>query len=101
MRLLKGVLGLLVAGLLLLGGILLTVNNQAQVAVDLVFVQFPQASLARWLILSFLIGVLLSLVLGMGSLLALKSRLRQAHRKLRRHETELDRLRATHIESNH
>ena len=80
MRVLKGIVIAAVALLLLLAGVLLTVNNQQQVAVDLVFFQLPEASVARWLVLSFLMGVVLSFIVGGFALMALKARLGQVRR---------------------
>nr|WP_246480925.1 LapA family protein [Motiliproteus sediminis] len=76
---------------------MLTVNNQQQIAVDLVFFQLPEASIARWLMLSFVGGALLSFVLGVVAILALRTQLRNARRKIRNSERELDKLRTAHL----
>ncbi|WP_210397662.1 LapA family protein [Motiliproteus sediminis] len=97
MRLIKGILVLVGLVVLLLAGVLLTVNNQQQIAVDLVFFQLPEASIARWLMLSFVGGALLSFVLGVVAILALRTQLRNARRKIRNSERELDKLRTAHL----
>lgn len=97
MRLIKGILALSGIVVLLLAGVLLTVNNQQQIAIDLVFVQLPEASVARWLMLSFVGGALLSFVLGVVAVLALRTQLRNARRKIRNSERELDKLRTAHL----
>nr|WP_207063761.1 LapA family protein [Motiliproteus sp. SC1-56] len=83
--------------LLLLIGILLTVNNQQQVAIDLVFFQSPAKSVALWLVLSFLLGAVLSVVLGVLSIMGLKARLRNTRRKLDHSRKELDKLRTLNL----
>ena len=97
MRLLKGIVALLGVVLLLLAGVLLTVNNQLPVAIDLVFVQLPEASLARWLIVSFMLGAVFSFLLGVVAIFALRTQLRQSRRKIRNSERELDKLRTAHL----
>ncbi len=101
MRLIKSVLGIAFALVLLLVGILLTVNNQQLVSIDLVFLQVPQASLARWLIASFFLGAILSLVLGSFAMVALRARLRRTTRQLHTSNRELDKLRTINLNSNH
>jgi len=96
-RLLKGIVALLGVVLLLLAGVLLTVNNQLPVAIDLVFVQLPEASLARWLIVSFMLGAVFSFLLGVVAIFALRTQLRQSRRKIRNSERELDKLRTAHL----
>ena len=97
MRLLKGVVALVGAVMLLLAGVLLTVNNQQQVGIDLVFVSLPEASLARWLIISFMLGALFSFLLGVVAIFALRAQLRQSRRRVRNSERELDKLRTAHL----
>ncbi|MEH6627102.1 MAG: LapA family protein [Motiliproteus sp.] len=101
MRLIKIVLGIAFALVLLLVGILLTVNNQQLVSIDLVFLQIPQASLAIWLVASFLLGAVLSLVLVSLSNVALRARLRRTSRQLHTSTRELDKLRTLNLNPNH
>ena len=97
MRLIKTVLAAFFALLLVILGVLLTVNNQQLVSIDLVFIQIPQASLARWLIASFLLGAVVSMVFGSLAVVALKTRLRRANRQLNSSNRELDKLRTTSL----
>ena len=97
MRIIKLILAAAAALFLLLAGVLLTVNNQQQVAVDLVFIQLPEASLARWLVLSFLCGVVLSFVVGGVTLMAMKARLHKAKRHANQSERELDKLKTAQL----
>ena len=97
MRLIKGILALVGIVILLLAGVLLTVNNQQQVAIDLMFFILPEASLARWLIVSFMAGSILSFLLGVVAVLALRTQLIQSRRKIRNSEKELDKLRTANL----
>lgn len=93
MRWIKSLLVITLALLVILIGILLSINNQQLVVVDLVFVQLPEASVARWLILSFILGSVLSFSVSFLAILALKVRLKQAKRQIRNSSKELDALR--------
>lgn len=101
MRILKILFIVIIAMTMLLAGVLLTVNNQQQVAIDLVFVQLPEASVSRWLILSFLSGVILSLVVGGIALVLMKARLRHARHAANHAEKELDKLKTLHLNQSH
>ncbi len=101
MRIIKNILAASFAILLILIGILLTVNNQQLVTVDLVFFQMPEASLARWLILSFLMGAVLSLILSSFAVMAMNMRLRRTRKKLNDSNRELDKLRTLNLNANH
>lgn len=97
MRVLKALLVVLAAAFLLLVGVLLTVNNQQQVAIDLVLVSFPEASIARWLVLSFLSGALVSFLIAGMTLMMMKARLAQARRQARQSERELGKLKMNQL----
>ncbi|MEH6651161.1 MAG: LapA family protein [Motiliproteus sp.] len=97
MRVLKALLAVLVAAVLLLVGVLLTVNNQQQVAIDLVLIRFPEASIARWLVLSFLCGALVSFLIAGMTLVLMKARLAQARRQARQLERELDKVKMSQL----
>ncbi|MCW9053483.1 MAG: LapA family protein [Motiliproteus sp.] len=101
MRLIKTLLGIACAVVLIVVGMLLTVNNQQLVSIDLVFLQIPQASLARWLIASFLTGAVLSLVLGSFAMVAMRARLRRTTRQLHSSNRELDKLRTLNLNTQH
>ncbi len=97
MRILKILLIVAIAITMLLAGVLLTINNQQQVTIDLVFIQLPEASLSRWLVLSFLAGVVLSLAVAGVALLLMKARLRHARRAASHSERELDKLKTLQL----
>jgi putative membrane protein len=100
-RLIKTLLGIAFAAVLIVVGMLLTVNNQQLVSIDLVFLQIPQASLARWLIASFLTGAVLSLILGSFAMVAMRARLRRTTRQLNSSNRELDKLRTLNLNTSH
>jgi len=93
-RILKTLLIVVIAMAMLVAGFLLTINNQQQVAIDLVFVQLPEASVSRWLVLSFLSGVLISVMVGGVAFIFMKARLRHARRAASHAERELDKLKS-------
>lgn len=100
MRIIKTILVILCILFLILVGTLLAVNNQQIVAIDLVFLQFSEASLARWLIASFLLGAIISLVTASIAMVALKSRLRRTKKQLDRSTQELDKLRTLNLNTS-
>lgn len=100
MRIIKTILGIICALFLIMVGVLLTVNNQQIVSIDLVFLQSPDASLASWLIASFMLGAVISLVTATVAMLALKSRLRRTKKQLDRSTKELDKLRTQNLNAN-
>ncbi len=97
MRVLKTLLMVLAVFVLLLVGVLLTVNNQQQIALDLVLIQLPEASIARWLVLSFLCGAVLSFFVASMTLMVMKARLAQARRLAKQSERELDKLKMAQL----
>lgn len=97
MRVLKALLVVSAVFLLLLVGVLLTVNNQQQVVLDLVFVQLPQASIARWLVLSFLAGAVISFFVASVTVMVMKARLAQTRRSVKQLERQLDKLKMAQL----
>jgi putative membrane protein len=79
--------------IILLVGILFTIHNTDKVAIDLIVVQLPQASLSLWLIAAFVCGGLLGLLLSSLAILGLKTRLRSARKRLVAAHRDLERQR--------
>lgn len=93
MRWLKTLLTGLLCLLLLFIGILFTIHNTDKVAIDLIFIKLPQASLSLWLMASFVCGGIVGVVLSSLAILALKTRLRTARRRATQAYRELEQLR--------
>ncbi|MEH6444601.1 MAG: LapA family protein [Oceanospirillaceae bacterium] len=81
MRWLKMLLVLIICILVLLVGVLFTIHNTDKVAIDLIFVQLPQASLSLWLIAFFVAGGILGTILSTFAILGLKTKLNISRRK--------------------
>ncbi|MBY4676019.1 LapA family protein [Marinobacterium arenosum] len=77
----------------LLVGVLFTIHNTQTVAIDLVFVQLPQASLSLWLMAFLLLGAALGMLVSLMALLVLRTRLGAARRRFNHAQKELDQLR--------
>jgi uncharacterized integral membrane protein len=90
------VLGLIVIGI----GILFTIHNTDQVAIDLVFFQLPEASVSLWLIAAFVLGALCGILLSTLVILSLKTRLRSSQRKVMTFRKELDKLRTAGLKDS-
>lgn len=81
MRWLKMLLVLIICIFVLLVGVLFTIHNTDKVAIDLIFVQLPQASLSLWLIAFFVTGGILGTFLSTFAILGLKTKLNISKRK--------------------
>jgi putative membrane protein len=75
-------------------GVLFSVQNTAQVPLDLLFLQLPEMRLALWIVLAFMVGGLIGIAVSTVGLIRLKSDLVSMRRKLKRSEKELNTLRA-------
>lgn len=90
------VLGLIVIGI----GILFTIHNTDQVAIDLVFFQLPEASLSLWLIAAFVLGALSGVMISLLAIMSLKTRLHSSRRKVVAFRKELDQLRTAGLKDS-
>ncbi|QEQ95971.1 lipopolysaccharide assembly protein LapA domain-containing protein [Neptunomonas concharum] len=93
MRWLKMFILLLLSVVILMVGIMFAIHNTDKVAIDLVFVQLPQASLSLWLIAAFVIGGICGFLLSTIAVVALKTQLMSSRRKIQTTSKELDQLR--------
>jgi len=92
-RWLKMFILLLLSVVILMVGIMFAIHNTDKVAIDLVFVQLPQASLSLWLIAAFVIGGICGFLLSTIAVVALKTQLMSSRRKIQTTSKELDQLR--------
>lgn len=99
MRWIKGaILGLLCL-LFLFVGVMFTINNTQMVAVDLVLIKLPEASLSLWLVATFILGGLLGMAISVVSVLLLRTRLRAERRRVSNAQKELDQLRTAGLKN--
>lgn len=89
MRWLKMFLVLLVSILVLFVGIMFTIHNTEKVAIDLIFLQLPEASLSLWLIAFFVVGGVLGTILSTFAVLGLKTKLSLSNRRVEAANKEL------------
>ncbi|MDR9467640.1 lipopolysaccharide assembly protein LapA domain-containing protein [Marinospirillum sp.] len=99
MRLIKSLFTFLLVIALLLLGIWFTLRNQAQVPLDLLFIQLPDNSLALWLILSLITGALVGLLLLLPWLTGCKAHSMKLERQLKQQQKELHQLRTLSLKS--
>lgn len=97
MRLIKTLLVILLCLLVIFIGVMFTLHNTTEVAIDLIFIQLPAASLSFTLIATFAAGTLLGLLLSSVVVFALKTRLGSAKRKISTTQKELDKLRVSNL----
>lgn len=100
MNWLKNLITILLALVIIGVGILFTIHNTDQVAIDLVFFQLPEASLSLWLIAAFVVGAVCGIALSVVSILSLKTRLRSSQRKVVAFRKELDQLRTAGLKDS-
>ena len=99
MRWIKGaILGLLCL-LFLFVGVMFTINNTQMVAVDLVLIKLPEASLSLWLVATFILGGILGMAISVVSILLLRTRLRAERRRVSNAQKELDQLRTAGLKN--
>lgn len=97
MRFFKTLIVALLFLLVMLIGITFSIHNTDKVAIDLVFIQLPEASLSLWLIAAFVTGGFLGVVLSVFTIFTLKTRLGSAKRKISSAQKELDQLRVSNL----
>ena len=97
MRLIKTLLVILLCLAVVFVGVMFTIHNTTEVVIDLIFVQLPAANLALTLIITFAAGTLIGLLLSSLVILALKTRLGSAKRKINNTQKEIDQLRVSSL----
>ncbi len=94
MRWLKMFIVLLVSIVVLFVGIMFTIHNTDKVAIDLIFIQLPEASLSLWLIAFFVAGGVLGTILSTFAVIGLKTKLNLSNRRAEAANKELAAYRA-------
>lgn len=94
MRWLKMFILLLVCVLVALVGVMFTIHNTEKIAIDLVFLKLPEASLSLWLIAFFVLGGVSGFLLSGFAIVALKTRLMSSRRKVASTTKELEQIKA-------
>lgn len=92
MRWLKMLLILILCLCILFTGIMFTIHNTDKVAIDLLFIALPQASLSLWLIAFFVAGGVTGVILSSLAVLGLKARLRMADKRAKSFADQLEAL---------
>lgn len=93
MKLIKSLLTLVLVLILLLLGVWFTLRNQQPIPLDLLFIKLPDNSLALWLILSLIVGVVMGVLLMVPKLTGYKAKLMSYERQLKQQTEELHKVR--------
>jgi lipopolysaccharide assembly protein A len=93
MRFIRTLTTVIVLVVTLMAGALFALQNTTPVPLDLLLVQLPERTMAVWLLLTLVIGVLLGLVGGSWMLLRQRAQLASLRRQKQRLAVEVDRLR--------
>jgi len=83
--------------LILLIGLFFAINNTEKIALDFVFFNTFELSIGIWLVLSLAIGGIIGFSLNAVALVALKTRLRRARKKVEAADKELATLRTATV----
>jgi putative membrane protein len=83
--------------LVLIFGVLFSLQNTATVPLDLLVIQFSEARITFWIIWAFIIGGVLGVLVSAVVILRLKSRLLIAQRQLKKRDLELNKLRNSEL----
>ena len=84
MRLVKRLLVLIFLICVLFFGVLFSIQNTDQVALDLLLVQLPEQRLSLWVLLSFALGGVVGMLISAAAILTLKSQNLVLQRKLQK-----------------
>lgn len=93
MKLFKTLITLVVALAILAFGTWFSLRNSQPISLDLIFIQFSPKSLALWLILSLVVGVLLGWLLGLPKRFSQLAALKLKQHQLNQQQKELHQLR--------
>ncbi|MGJ8513636.1 lipopolysaccharide assembly protein LapA domain-containing protein [Carnimonas bestiolae] len=92
MRWLKTLVLAIIAIVVALLGILFSIRNQQEIPLDIIWAKLPEASLALWLLLSLVVGVILGMLAMTGMYVRLRTRLAGARKDVKVKQAEIDQL---------
>ena len=99
MRFLKSLLVVVVMLGVLAFGILFSIENDAQVPLNVLVAKLPEQSLSVWIMAAFAIGALFGLLVGTLSSVKARTEKHMTERKLDKTRKELETLRAPALKS--
>lgn len=94
MRTVKRVIGFLILTLILVVGVLFSIENKTTVPLNLIVVQLSEQRVALWVLSAFAAGGLLGVGISLYAIVHLKGQALMLRRRLERCNKELGRLRA-------
>ena len=90
MKWIKSLTLLSIVVILLFIGILFAIHNRQIVAVDLIFVQLSEKSVALWILISFTMGMLIGFITSGMTIIYLKSQLALLKRQQKNQQKPVD-----------
>ncbi len=95
MRSLKRLLAVLLLLVILMLGVLFSVQNTATAPLDLLLIQLPEQRVALWVLLAFALGGIVGMLISAVAILQLKSQGLLLQRKLNKQAQEMSALRSS------
>ena len=93
----KRLIVFLILAAVLAFGVLFSIQNTAEVPLDILILRLPEQSLALWVLLAFALGGIIGMLISGWAILRLKSETMLVRRKLARREQELKKLRTSDL----
>lgn len=97
MQLLKRILTLLLLMVVLLFGVLFSIQNTATAPLDLLFIQLPEQRIVIWILSAFSIGGVVGILSNSLVIIRLQREKMSAQRQLKKRGIELEKLRSTDL----
>ncbi len=97
MHLLKRATAILLFLIVLLMGILFSLQNTATAPLDLLVIQFSEQRITLWILLAFAAGGFIGMGISVVGILRLKSDIVLLNRKVKKREAELEKLRSSDL----
>ena len=97
MDFLQRLLTVIVILVMLLIGVLFSIQNTALVPLDLLIVSLPERSVALWVLLAFSLGAVVGMLASSGIILKLRKDLFSLRGQAQKSQREADKLRASQV----